>query len=99
MKGRNIVIDLALLIIKLVFLSVNNNHAMANGRCKLVIGGANQGHISDEVRDYSHLSLGSMLCHDPILLAILVIMLVSVGINPYFIGTILIFSLKVFKTF
>ena len=39
--------------------SVNDDHAMLDGLCNLLLGGPFQGHVGDEVGNLPHLNLGA----------------------------------------
>ena len=56
-QRANTVIDLTLLVVQLVFFSINDNHAMTNGSCKLILRSSLQSHVSNQIRNDTHLFL------------------------------------------
>ena len=58
----NVIVDLTLLIIKLVFLCIDNNHRVPNSLCNLFLVGTFQSHICNQIRNLTHFSL-SILHH------------------------------------
>ena len=51
------IVNLALFIVQLVLFSINNHHAMANRSCKFILCGTLQSHVSNQIRNDTHLFL------------------------------------------